>query len=87
MSEQETPEELDPDFQYISMMIERKDVPSIIGHAAVSLVRIARAQEKLVELAEADVTAQVHEAADALAQDKAKEIVEQKTKRSFIGGK
>lgn len=77
--------EIDQEAAYISEAIERNDKLTIMGHIAVSLSRIALAQEKMVALAEADIQAAVEEEVEARAQAKAEEIVEDKTKRSFIG--
>lgn len=61
----------------------RKD--SIIGSIAVSLLRIANAQEALVELSQTDLQNAIESEIQARAETMANEMQEEKTKRSFIG--
>jgi hypothetical protein len=79
--------EIDQEAAFISQAIERKDMITLVGHVALSLTRIAIAQEKVVALAEADIQATVDEEVEARAQVKAVEIAEDKAKRSYIGRK
>lgn len=57
----------------------------LVGMAVGELFRIANAQEQMVKLAEADLQAQVDEVIKTRSEERAEEIVAEKTKRSFIG--
>lgn len=57
-----------------------------LASVADSLQRIAKAQEDMAALAKVDIDATIEAAADSLAEERAAKIIEEKTKRSFIGG-
>lgn len=69
----------------IDGFVGSRDQMSLMGNIAVSLLRIANAQEELLQLAKADVEGQVAEAAKSQAETLATEMVADQTKRSFIG--
>jgi len=69
----------------IDEFVTRDDKASLMGNIAVSLLRIANAQEELLNLARNDLQAQVEEAAKTQAEALATEMVADQTKRSFIG--
>lgn len=56
-----------------------------LAEIAISLFRIARAQEAVVELAQADLEESVNAAVEERAQILAEKLDEDKTRRSFIG--
>lgn len=73
--------------QMIKKHTHNYNMAELAGIACTALFRIARAQEVLVELARADLEAAVEGEAQSRAEQMANEIVEEKSKRSFIGRK
>lgn len=71
--------------EVIDRYVERKDIPGLLGMIAHSLFRIADSQERVVDIAEADINAAIEQAVEEAAEKKAASIVEEKTRRSFIG--
>lgn len=71
----------------IHRAVNKGDINAIAGSIAVSLLRIAAAQEAMHELAVTDMTAAIEEAIQSRSQDLADQIVADKTKRSFLGKK
>ncbi len=67
--------------------LEQRDNISLMGIATEMMVRLVAAQEAIVEMAAADLEAQVEEAIKSRAETRAEEIVADKSKRSFIGKK
>lgn len=63
------------------------DMAGLAASIAVSLLRLANSVERMQELAEADMTAAIEEAIEARSQERAEEMVADKTKRGFIGKK
>ena len=57
----------------------------ILGRISVTLLRLVHVQETLVALARADLEATINEAVEERAQEKAAQIDEDRTKRSYIG--
>ena len=75
-------------FEHMQMMQElsqQGDVPKILGRIATTLLRLTYAQEKLVALAQVDLEQQIEAEIQSRAETMAEEIVEDKTKRGFIG--
>lgn len=75
-------------FEHMQMMQElsqRDDIPKILGRLATTLLRLTHAQEKLVALAQIDLEQQIEAEIQSRAETMAEEIVEDKTKRGFIG--
>lgn len=71
--------------QNVENLVQRGEQLSILGYIAISLERIALAQEAVVELAQADLEESVNAAVEERAQVLAEKIDEDKTRRSFIG--
>lgn len=77
---------MDDEFmQMISAAITQKDMAQLAGQAVVELHRIANAQEDLLAITKMDVEAQIEETIQARAEQKADEIVAEKSKRNYIG--
>lgn len=75
-------------YEHMQMMQELRqmdDVPKILGRIATTLLRLTHAQEKLVALAQVDLEQQIEAEIQSRAETMAEEIVEDKTKRGFIG--
>ena len=87
MAEKSEEDLLDVFVAEVERAAERKSVVEMLGLVAVSLYRVARAQEKLVALAELDLSEQVESEVQSRAETLAQEIEANKTKRSFIGRK
>lgn len=87
MAEKSEEDLLDVFVAEVERAAERKSVVEMLGLVAVSLYRVARAQEKLVALAELDLSEQVESEVQSRAETLAQEIEADKTKRSFIGRK
>lgn len=85
MPQKDENNELEGDILYLESLSKTGNTAAILAHAAVSLARIAHAQEKLTSLAEIDLQQQVEAEIQVRAEQMAEEIVESKTKRSFIG--
>jgi hypothetical protein len=79
--------EVDNHIRYMSELVDQKNMPSIAGNIAHELWRIANAQEAMIELANADLEAQIEEAIKTRAEDRANQMVAEQTKRTFIGKK
>lgn len=79
--------EIDLNLEYIQQAVETKEKEVLLGHIAVSLLRIANAQENMVKLADADIQAAIEEEIKSRAEVMAEEIEADKSKRSFIGKK
>jgi hypothetical protein len=75
----------DSDLNQIEYGIQSKDSIVLFGSIAVSLLRIANAQEAMYELAVKDLNEAVEAAVESRAQEKADELVKAQTDRSFIG--
>lgn len=73
--------------QMIDEATRNQDIHSLLGILAAGILRIAAAQEKMVELAVEDMNGQIEEAVQARAEERAQEMDEEKTKRSYIGRK
>lgn len=74
-------------YNSIDEAIQSKNMHKLVGQAVWELWRIANAQEKIVAFASADLEAQIEEAIKSRAEDRAAEMVADKTRRSFIGKK
>jgi len=79
--------EINLNLEYIQSAVDQKEKEVLMGHIAVSLMRIANAQDEIVELAKADIQATVEEEIKARAETMASEMEADKSKRSFIGKK
>lgn len=82
-----TEEEMNRAAEFIEGCLSRGDMTGLVASVADSLVRIAAAQEKMVEMAQEDMAAQIEEAINSKAETLAQEMSEEKTRRSFIGKK
>lgn len=71
--------------QNVEYLVQRGEQLAILGLVAISLERIALAQEAVVELAQADLEESINAAVEERAQILAEKIDEDKTRRSFIG--
>lgn len=71
--------------QNVENLVHRGEQLALLGQIAVSLERIALAQEAVVELAQADLEESINAAVEERAQVLAEKIDEDKTRRSFIG--
>jgi exonuclease III len=71
--------------QNVENLVQRGEHLALLGQIAVSLERIALAQEAVVELAQADLEESINAAVEERAQVLAERIDEDKTRRSFIG--
>lgn len=69
----------------VEHLVRREDQIGLLGTIAVSLMRIAVAQEEVVELAQADLEESINAAVEERAQVLAEKLDEDKTRRSFIG--
>lgn len=65
----------------------RGDQILLTADIAIFLLRIAQAQERLVQIAEADLSEVVEAAIEERAEEKAQQLDADRTKRSFIGRK
>ena len=79
--------EYDQQIRDIDGFVERGGTSYLMGHITKSLMRIANAQEALVQLANLDLQEAIKEQVEAKAQEVAQEIDAAKTARSFIGKK
>jgi hypothetical protein len=79
--------ETDHHVRYMSELIQAKNMPALAGNIAHELWRIANAQEEMLQMAKADLEAQVEEAIKSRSEERAAELVADKNKRSFIGKK
>lgn len=79
--------ETDNHVRYMSELVEVKNMLAIAGNIAHELWRLANAQEELVTLAKIDMETQIEEVIKSRSEDRAQEIVAEKSKRSFIGKK
>lgn len=66
-------------------LAEKNKTDMLLANIAMCLHRIAAAQEDLVALAKMDLEAAINEEVESRASQKANEIVQDSTKRSFIG--
>lgn len=80
-------EELNTFLKTIDTAVEHKNMYALVAQACVELMRIANAQEALVKLATQDLEAQVAEAVESRAEEKAAELDANRTQRSYIGRK
>lgn len=78
-------EEFNQEVARVEQMTGSGDYVGILGHLAISLMRVANAQERLVSLAEADLQAEVEAAVESRSREVAEEMVADQNKRSFIG--
>lgn len=65
--------------------VQADNIPALMGHIALTLFRLTQAQERLVALAQVDLEQQIEAEIQSRAETMAEEIVEDKTKRGFIG--
>lgn len=82
-----TPEEAKHAADWITDAVSKNNNIFLIGSIAHSLLRIANAQEALHELSLADVNEMIEAEVKSRSETRAEEIVEEKSKRSFIGRK
>lgn len=80
-------DELQEIFKFTEIAVQQGNMIGILGRASITLMRLVHAQEKLVALAELDLTETIESEIKARAETMAEEIVEDKTKRAFIGKK
>lgn len=71
--------------QNVENFVQRGEQLSILGYIAISLERIALAQEAVVELAQVDLEESVNAAVEERAQVLAEKLDDDRTRRSFIG--
>jgi len=67
--------------------VQQGNMIGIMGRASITLMRLVHAQEKLVALAEVDLQQTIEAEIQSRAETMANEIVEDKSKRGFIGKK
>lgn len=70
---------------FIESAVNEGNTHKLLGMIAGSLVRIARSQEEMVELAHQDIEAEIEAQIQGRAEQMANEIDQDKSKRSFIG--
>lgn len=80
-------EKPDEEMRYIGAAVHNGNIPQILGSVATSLLRIARAQEGIVQLSVQDMNAAIDAAIEERAEAKAVEMMKAKTTRSYIGKK
>lgn len=82
-----TDEEIGIYMKTIGDSLVKRDDMSLTALAVEMLVRIAAAQEAIVHFANLDLEAQIKEAVESRAEERAAEMQADKTRRSFIGKK
>ncbi len=78
------------DKEFILMIdeaIDQKNMVQLAAQAVIELHRIANAQEAIVNLAKADLEAQIEESIKSRSEERAQELFADKNKRTFIGKK
>lgn len=78
------PEGQDPSPQALSLA---QGFGTVLASIADSLQRIAKAQETQIALAQIDIDQTIETAVEQLAQERAEQLMKEKTSRSVIGGK
>lgn len=71
--------------QNVENLVNRGEHLALLGQIAISLERVALAQEAVVELAQVDLEESVNAAVEERAQVLAEKIDDDRTRRSFIG--
>lgn len=71
--------------QNVENLVHRGEHLALLGQIAVSLERVALAQEAVVELAQVDLEESVNAAVEERAQVLAEKLDDDRTRRSFIG--
>lgn len=82
-------DELHEHFEIIDSIVKSGDATralvKVAGRIAITLLRLTHAQEKLVALAEIDLQETIEAEIKSRAETMAEEMVEEKSKRGFIG--
>lgn len=78
-------QELEQVGQMLSDAVQRKDLPTIFAVIAEATMRVAHAQEALLEIAKADMSQEIEAAVQGRAEQLAQELDADKSRRSFIG--
>lgn len=73
--------------KFVEEAVRQSNLIGILGQASLMLLRLVHAQEKLTILAEVDLQETVEAEIQARAETLAEEIVQDKSKRGFIGQK
>lgn len=82
-----THKELDDEIAYVNQAAINKNKEAMLSVIAVSLLRIANAQEAMYDLAVKDMNEAIDAAVEARSEEKAEELLKEKTQRSYIGKK
>lgn len=80
-------EEVGAEAMRIGKLTAQGDTTGLMGSIALSLLRIANAQEAIHELAVQDLNEAVEQHIAQRAEERANEMMEEKTGRGFIGKK
>lgn len=76
---------IDREIKAIVSAVSSRDSLTIMGNIAISLLRIANAQEAMYDLAIKDMNEAIEESIRSQAEERAEEMAAERSKRSFIG--
>ncbi len=82
-----TEEEIRNHMRYVEESVQVGNTSRLMGIGIEMLIRLVAAQEAIVHFANLDIEAQIEAAIESRSEVKAAEIVEEKSRRSFIGKK
>lgn len=82
-----TDEEIKQNENHINDAMSRGDLTALLGHIAASLYRMANAQEVIASAHTKDIDEAIEAAVRERAETRAAEMVEENSKRSYIGKK